>query len=114
LNLNSGDFKGFEKWRAMLKEALRQAGANNKDTVLLVGESSLSDERFLEDAHSVLSAGDVPGLFSAEERQEITETVMLDAQGGQRNVDLAPLQVRKKMNETKHVCEKKEINFLKI
>jgi dynein heavy chain, axonemal len=81
----------------MLKEALRQAGANNKDTVLLVGESSLSDERFLEDAHSVLSAGDVPGLFSAEERQEITETVMLDAQGGQRTVDLAPLQVKKQI-----------------
>lgn len=79
----------------MLKEALRQAGAHNKDTVLLVGESSLSDERFLEDAHSVLSAGDVPGLFSAEERQEITEMVMLDAQGGQRTVDLAPLQVKK-------------------
>jgi dynein heavy chain, axonemal len=77
----------------LLKLALRQAGAHDRETVLLVSNEFLSDERILEDAHCVLSSGDVPGLFSAEERQEITETVMLDAQGGQRNVDLAPLQV---------------------
>ncbi|CAB3376481.1 Hypothetical predicted protein [Cloeon dipterum] len=84
---------GFENWRQLLRKAMRRAGADDKDTVLLVGDEFLSDERILEDAHCVLSHGDVPGLFSAEERQEIMETVMLDAQGGQRTVDLVPLQV---------------------
>ncbi|XP_059478390.1 dynein axonemal heavy chain 3-like [Neocloeon triangulifer] len=84
---------GFESWRNLLKAAMRRSGADDKDTVLLVGEEVLAEERFLEGAHCVLSAGDVPGLFSTEERQEIMETVMLDAQGGQRTVDLVPLQV---------------------
>jgi dynein heavy chain, axonemal len=78
----------------LLKSAIHSAGVSNNSTALLMGEEFLKDERILEDVHSLLSVGDVPGLFSPEERQEITEIVMIDAQGGQRTVDLAPLQVR--------------------
>ncbi|KAF4521008.1 hypothetical protein B566_EDAN002504 [Ephemera danica] len=52
-----------------------------------------TSETILRDIHCVLSEGHVPGLFSLEERQDIMEAVMLDAQGGKRNVDLSPMFV---------------------
>jgi hypothetical protein len=54
-----------------LKEVLRVAGAENQPIVLLMEEHMLSNTAFLELINSLLSAGEVPGLFAQDELDQM-------------------------------------------
>ncbi|XP_059612585.1 dynein axonemal heavy chain 7 [Phlebotomus argentipes] len=84
---------GLEEWRRNLKEVLREAGGLGKDTVFLFSDSQVNLEVFLQDIDCLLNLGEVPNIYGIDERQEILEMVRLDAQGGNRNIDISPLQV---------------------
>lgn len=56
-----------------LQVLLKNAGVNGQKTVLLLTDTQIKDEAFLEDVDSVLNTGEVPNLFAAEERQVIIE-----------------------------------------
>ena len=52
---------------------LKNAGVKGQKTVFLLTDTQIKDEAFLEDIDSVLNTGEVPNLFSVEEKQEIME-----------------------------------------
>lgn len=50
---------------------MKNAGGYGRDTVLLITDSQIKEEGFLEDIDALLNAGDVPNIFNAEEKGEI-------------------------------------------
>ena len=48
-----------------------QAGVENKPTVFLFSDTQVLDESFLEDINNILSSGEVPNLYKAEEFEEV-------------------------------------------
>ncbi|ODM99586.1 Dynein heavy chain 7, axonemal [Orchesella cincta] len=67
---------GRAEWRDDLKKAMKNAGGYGRETVLLITDSQIKEEGFLEDVDCLLNAGDVPNIFNAEEKGEIMEAVM--------------------------------------
>lgn len=61
--------------------------------MFLFNETQIKEEVFLQDIDSLLNSGEVPNIFAIDEKQEILELVRLAAQGGNRNMDVSPLQV---------------------
>lgn len=69
------------------------SGGVGKDFVFLLTEGQIKSEIFLNDIDSLLNSGEVPNLFTVEERQEIIEMTRLAAQGGNRNLDISVLSI---------------------
>ncbi|GBP22696.1 Dynein heavy chain 7, axonemal [Eumeta japonica] len=82
-----------KEWHDDLKVALREAGGLNKDTTFLFTENQIKEETFIQNLDSLLNSGEVPNMYAIEEQQEILELVRLAAQGGNRNLDISPLQI---------------------
>lgn len=72
---------------------LVNSGGAGKDFVFLLTEGQIKSEIFLNDIDSLLNSGEVPNLFTIEERQEIIEMARLPAQGGDRNLDISVLSI---------------------
>jgi len=77
----SYDLKSF---RSDLKEVLKATGVEGKPTLLFLEDHQLIDPAFLELVNSLLSGGEVPGLFTNEEL----------------NKELAPLEQQKNEDPT--------------
>ena len=56
----------------------KNAGHKRKPTVFLFTESEIKDEVFLETINSILSTGEVPGLFAKDEMMAMTSDLRLD------------------------------------
>ncbi|CAM5178875.1 unnamed protein product, partial [Eretmochelys imbricata] len=56
----------------------RQAGVDLKPTTFLFVDTQIMDDSFLEDINNILSSGEVPNLYKADEFEEI-QSVILDA-----------------------------------
>jgi dynein heavy chain len=69
---------GQEQWREDLKEALMNAGVDNKPTVFLFVDTQIVFEGMLEDVNNVLNAGDVPNLYDPEDEDAIINTCRAD------------------------------------
>jgi dynein heavy chain len=86
---------GVVEFREDCKKIMKMSGAQNKQTVFLLTDSQIKDERFLEDIDSLLNTGEVPNLFAADERGEIMEAVAGQAAAsqpeGDKNADFGPL-----------------------
>ena len=54
-----------------LKKLYYQAGVENKPTVFLFNDTQVVEEGFLEDINNVLSSGEVPNLYKADEFEEV-------------------------------------------
>uniref|UniRef100_A0A1B0AXU3 AAA+ ATPase domain-containing protein n=1 Tax=Glossina palpalis gambiensis TaxID=67801 RepID=A0A1B0AXU3_9MUSC len=80
-------------WHDDLKNVLKEAGGLDKHTVFLMTENQIKMELFLQDIDCLLNQGEVPNIYAIDEKQEILELVRLAAQGGNRNIDISPLQV---------------------
>ncbi|XP_076222913.1 dynein heavy chain at 62B [Nomia melanderi] len=88
-----GGAYGVQEWRDDIKKVLMNCGAAGKDHVFLLTEGQIKEEIFLNDIDSLLNSGEVPNIFTVEERQEIIEATRLAAQGGNRNLDVSVLAV---------------------
>ncbi|GIL64289.1 hypothetical protein Vafri_18269 [Volvox africanus] len=66
---------GLNEWREDLRRLTRNAGAAEKPTVFLFGDSQAAQEAFVEDVNSLINSGEVPNLFPHEERAAICEAV---------------------------------------
>lgn len=65
---------GMTEWREDLKVVLRQAGAEDKELVFLFSDSQIKDEVFVEDLNNLLDRGEVPNMYTTEERMAILES----------------------------------------
>ena len=54
-----------------LKRLYNQAGISNKETTFIFVDTQVVDEAFLEDINNILSSGEVPNLYKAEEMEEV-------------------------------------------
>ncbi|XP_041984652.1 dynein axonemal heavy chain 12 [Aricia agestis] len=80
-------------WHDDIKVVLRESGGLNKDTAFLFTETQIKEEVFIQNLDSLLNSGEVPNLYGLDEKQEILDLVRLAAQGGNRNLDISPLQI---------------------
>ncbi|XP_064639639.1 dynein axonemal heavy chain 2-like isoform X2 [Lineus longissimus] len=67
-----------QEFRDDLKRLYFQAGVENKPTVFLFNDTQVVEESFLEDLNNVLSSGEVPNLYKADEFEEV-RTALADA-----------------------------------
>ncbi|XP_017762251.1 PREDICTED: dynein heavy chain 12, axonemal-like [Eufriesea mexicana] len=88
-----GSAYGIQEWQDDIKKVLMNSGGLGKDFVFLLTEGQIKSEIFLNDIDSLLNSGEVPNLFTIEERQEIIEMTRLAAQGGNRNLDISVLSI---------------------
>ena len=65
----------FIHWRAEMKTLLKAAGLNGKCSVLFLTMETLNVKEFMRDINMLLTNGSIDGLFSVDERYEITEQV---------------------------------------
>ncbi|XP_012233843.2 dynein axonemal heavy chain 7-like [Linepithema humile] len=79
-------------WRSDLRKILRECGAARRDVAYFMSERQMKDA-FLSDIGCLLSTGELPDLFSAEDRQSIIEMTRLHAQGGDRNAEMSARSV---------------------
>lgn len=63
-------------FREDLKKIYRRTGADNKTCCFVMNDTQIVDESFLEDLNNVLSSGEVPNLYKADEFEDIKNTVM--------------------------------------
>ncbi|NXK36347.1 DYH7 protein, partial [Piprites chloris] len=82
---------GTNEWREDLKRLLKSAGVKGLKTVFLISDAQIKEESFLEDVDSVLNSGEVPNLFAADEKQEITEGVRALVQTDSKGEEFSPL-----------------------
>ncbi|XP_063786889.1 dynein axonemal heavy chain 2 [Pseudophryne corroboree] len=65
--------RGYRKqeFREDIKRLYRLAGVDGRPTVFLLADTQITDESFLEDVNNILSSGEVPNLYKADEFEEI-------------------------------------------
>ncbi|KAI5636077.1 dynein heavy chain and region d6 of dynein motor domain-containing protein [Phthorimaea operculella] len=80
-------------WAEDLKIVLRESGGLSKDTTFLFTEGQIQEELFIQNIDSLLNSGEVPNMYGLDEQQEILELCRLAAQGGNRNLDISPIQI---------------------
>ena len=61
-----------------IREVYKNAGHKRQSTTFLFTESEIKDEVFLEILNSILSTGEVPGLFAKDEMLAMTTDLRLD------------------------------------
>lgn len=62
---------GRHEFREDLKKVFRVAGLDGRKVALLLSDSDIVQEIFLDDINSILTTGALPGLFNREEREKI-------------------------------------------
>jgi len=78
----------MDVWRNDLRRVLRECGTLRKDVTYFMSERQMKDV-FLCDISCLLSTGELPDLFSSEDKRSIIETTRLHAQGGDQNAELS-------------------------
>ncbi|XP_053575482.1 dynein axonemal heavy chain 2 [Bombina bombina] len=65
--------RGYRKqeFREDIKKLYRLTGVDGRPSVFLLTDTQITDEAFLEDVNNVLSSGEVPNLYKADEFEEI-------------------------------------------
>ncbi|EMP42548.1 Dynein heavy chain 2, axonemal [Chelonia mydas] len=64
-----------QEFRDDIKKLYRQAGVDLKPTTFLFVDTQIMDDSFLEDINNILSSGEVPNLYKADEFEEIHKKV---------------------------------------
>nr|CAH8846959.1 unnamed protein product [Trichobilharzia regenti] len=84
---------GKNEWREDIKALLRRAGGEGKNTVFLMTDTQIKEENFLEDVDNLLNSGEVPNLYTSEEKAELMDIIQncLEASGQSKSADLSPL-----------------------
>ncbi|XP_068605783.1 dynein axonemal heavy chain 12-like [Brachionichthys hirsutus] len=82
---------GLAEWRDDLKMHLKNAGLKGQKMVLLITDTQIKDEAFLEDVDSILNAGEVPNLFDKDEKQEIMDALRPVAQAANPHLEMSAL-----------------------
>jgi dynein heavy chain 2 len=69
---------GIKQFRNDLKSVLQTAGIEAQQVILLIEDHQIVDPSFLELINSLLSAGEIPGLYSPEELEPLLAPIRED------------------------------------
>ncbi|XP_077988088.1 dynein axonemal heavy chain 2-like [Glandiceps talaboti] len=67
------------EFRDDLKRLYYQCGVDNKPTIFLFNDTQVVEESFLEDINNILSSGEVPNLYKADEFEEVRTALAEEA-----------------------------------
>ncbi|KPA81036.1 putative dynein heavy chain [Leptomonas pyrrhocoris] len=79
VSLNMTQDYALKQFRLDLRGLIQRATSQNTPMVLLLEEHNIVDEAFLEYINSLLSSGEVPGLFTQEEMETMFSAIRDDA-----------------------------------
>eukprot|EP00818_Percolomonas_sp_WS_P004771 CAMPEP_0117446884 /NCGR_PEP_ID=MMETSP0759-20121206/6580_1 /TAXON_ID=63605 /ORGANISM="Percolomonas cosmopolitus, Strain WS" /LENGTH=4305 /DNA_ID=CAMNT_0005239183 /DNA_START=148 /DNA_END=13065 /DNA_ORIENTATION=- len=65
----------IKDWKDDMKSLLTLAGQKGKSTVFLFTDSQIKNQTFIEDINNLLNTGEIPNLFSSDEKKEICEAL---------------------------------------
>jgi dynein heavy chain len=65
----------MQEFREDVKNLMRGIGGKGQPTTFIFNDNSIREESFLEDVNNILNTGEVPNIFSAEERVECCDLV---------------------------------------
>ncbi|CAG9858599.1 unnamed protein product [Phyllotreta striolata] len=83
---------GTIDWRDDLKRLLMRAGLEGKPIVFLFADTQISDEGFIEDVNTILNTGDVPNLYTPDEKADILDKIQnILRESGVKKFDATPL-----------------------
>ncbi|XP_055336177.1 dynein axonemal heavy chain 7-like isoform X2 [Paramacrobiotus metropolitanus] len=68
---------GMNEWRDDLKRICRRTAEGENHAVFIFSDTQIKNESFLEDVNNLLNSGEVPNLFAADEKIEISEKMRL-------------------------------------
>ena len=74
-------------WKNDIKSIMMECGTLKKDYTFLITDRQIRPT-FIQDIGSLLSFGEIPQLFSSDEQRKIIKKVRLDAQKGNRNMEM--------------------------
>ena len=90
---------GRNEWQDDLKTMYKALGTDNKRLVFTFGASDVKQEFFIEDLNNILNVGEVPGLYTAEELEEIKFEMQKQVKKGQGDpMDVFALRCRKNLH----------------
>ncbi|XP_052234681.1 dynein axonemal heavy chain 2-like isoform X14 [Dreissena polymorpha] len=79
------------EFRDDLRKLYFQAGVDNKPTVFLFNDIQVVEEGFLEDINNILSSGEVPNLYKADEFEEVKNALADEAK--KAGIDNSPQSI---------------------
>ena len=94
---------GLSQFKGDLKTVMQLAGIDGEKVCFYLEDHQFTDDTILETVNSLLSAGDVPGLYSHEELEPLLaplKELMLDEGGFRTPYDFFVSRVKKNL----HVC----------
>lgn len=99
---------GMNEWREDVKKLLTHAGIDSKPVVFLFSDSQAKEEAFIEDINSLLNTGDIPNLFTPEEKTTILEKMQAVAKASGKVIESTPLAIYsmfiERVRESLHVA----------
>jgi len=66
---------GYTEFQEQIKKILMNVGTSGKHLVLLISETAIVDEKFLEDINNLLNSGEIPNLWNDDELNTIYDGV---------------------------------------
>ena len=71
ISFKMGKNFGLKPFKTELKSAMQASGVDNEQVFLLFEDHNMTDDKYLDMINSLLSAGEVPGLYSPEELEPL-------------------------------------------
>jgi dynein heavy chain len=66
---------GVNEWKEDMKNILKGCGAEGMNMTFILIDNQIKKETFLEDINNILNTGEIPNLFTSEEKSEVCEKV---------------------------------------
>ena len=79
---------GIKQFKAELKSAMQLSGIDNEQVFLVVEDHNMVDDKYLDMVNSLLSSGEVPGLYSPEELEPLYTQLKQNASNSGYSGDL--------------------------
>jgi len=63
------------EWYEFMRKILKTAGVENKPVVFLISDSQIPNDRYFEDINNLLNIGEIPNLYTQDEKDGLTYEV---------------------------------------
>ena len=63
----------FNDWYDFLRDMLRNTVIKEQKTVFMISDNQIADEKMLEDVNNLLNIGEIPNLYTADEKENLLE-----------------------------------------
>ena len=81
------------EFREDVKTLMRSVGGKGQPTSFIFNDNSIKEEAFLEDVNNILNTGEVPNIFTPEEKVDVQDSVRQAAKEEDRCPEGSPTQL---------------------